>query len=225
MFLAAVSRPRYDHHKKQYFDGKIGMWPFVKTVQAKRSSKNRAKGTPVMVLQNVDTAAYRDMILHNVVPAILAKMPRDIAIVKLQQDNASPHRCICNAQLRDHGIMNIEVVNQPANSPDFNVLDLGIFNSIQKLQQRRSSRNIDELILAVESAFRELPVDTIGKCFITLQKVMELSIQDNGGNDYKLPLLRKDATKMQLASFNLECDPSVYSHGLELLHCPNQVDI
>ncbi|KAH9150486.1 hypothetical protein AeRB84_006680 [Aphanomyces euteiches] len=135
MFLAAVSRPHYDHHKKQYFDGKIGIWPFAKTVQAKRPSKNRAKGTPVTVLQNVDTAAYRDMILHNVVPAIYAKMPRDSAIVKLQQDNASPQRCICNAQLRDHGIMNIEVVNQPANSPDFNVFDLGIFNSIQKLQQ------------------------------------------------------------------------------------------
>ncbi|ETV78111.1 hypothetical protein H257_08316 [Aphanomyces astaci] len=28
MFLAAVVRPRYDFHRKQMFDGKIGVWPF-----------------------------------------------------------------------------------------------------------------------------------------------------------------------------------------------------
>ncbi|TBU01191.1 hypothetical protein CWI36_1413p0010, partial [Hamiltosporidium magnivora] len=29
MFMAAVARPRYDAHRKLYFDGKIGIWPFV----------------------------------------------------------------------------------------------------------------------------------------------------------------------------------------------------
>ncbi|KAH9130800.1 hypothetical protein LEN26_008179 [Aphanomyces euteiches] len=133
MFLAAVCRPRYDYDKKTHFDGKIGMWPFIKSVEAQRTSKNRAKGTPVTVLQNVDSAAYRQMVLEKVVPAIVAKVPRAVRIVKIQQDNASPHRCITSAELRQNGFNNFDVVNQPANSPDFDVLDLGIFNSIQKL--------------------------------------------------------------------------------------------
>ena len=29
MFMAGVARPRYDRHKKQTFDGKLGLWPFV----------------------------------------------------------------------------------------------------------------------------------------------------------------------------------------------------
>ncbi|KAH9120879.1 hypothetical protein LEN26_010930 [Aphanomyces euteiches] len=108
MFLAAVCRPRYDHDKKCWFDGKIGIWPFVKTVAAKRTSKNRAKGTPITVLQNVDSAAYRSMILENVIPAIQRKMPRAVKLVKLQQDNASPHGAITSDQLRSYGIENIE---------------------------------------------------------------------------------------------------------------------
>jgi len=43
MFMAAVARPRYDHAKKQYFDGKIGLWPFIYKEPAKRTSKNRTK--------------------------------------------------------------------------------------------------------------------------------------------------------------------------------------
>jgi hypothetical protein len=45
MFLAAVARPRYDPEGECTFDGKIGMFPFVKRVAAKRTSKNCEKGT------------------------------------------------------------------------------------------------------------------------------------------------------------------------------------
>ncbi|KAH9113888.1 hypothetical protein AeMF1_011989, partial [Aphanomyces euteiches] len=124
MFLAAVSRPRYDHTKKQFFNGKIGIWPFVARLPALRSSKNRPKGTIVTVPRSVDSDAYREMVLKNVVPAIQAKMPRDVAKVKVQQDNASPHKCISTTELEENGIHGIEICNQPANSPDFNVLDL-----------------------------------------------------------------------------------------------------
>ena len=45
MFLAAVARPHFDAEGECIFDGKIGMWPFVVRVEAKRTSKNREKGT------------------------------------------------------------------------------------------------------------------------------------------------------------------------------------
>ncbi|KAE9067674.1 hypothetical protein PF002_g28284, partial [Phytophthora fragariae] len=44
MFLAALARPRYDPHRKQRWDGKVGIWSFTEKYAAKRRSKNRAKG-------------------------------------------------------------------------------------------------------------------------------------------------------------------------------------
>jgi transposase-like protein len=45
MFLAALAKPRYDAAGKCTFDGKIGMWPFIKQVEAQRDSVNRPAGT------------------------------------------------------------------------------------------------------------------------------------------------------------------------------------
>ena len=33
MFFSAVGRPRFDDEGRCYFDGKLGTWPFVRTVQ------------------------------------------------------------------------------------------------------------------------------------------------------------------------------------------------
>ncbi|GJQ67041.1 hypothetical protein Trydic_g21946 [Trypoxylus dichotomus] len=40
---------------------------------------------------------------------------------------------------------------QPPNSPDWNVLDLGVFNAIQSLQHQTPSKTLDQLIDCVES--------------------------------------------------------------------------
>jgi hypothetical protein len=45
MFMCAVARPRWDHGANRHFDGMIGIWPFIYQEPAKRSSKNRPKGT------------------------------------------------------------------------------------------------------------------------------------------------------------------------------------
>ncbi|KAF0705977.1 hypothetical protein AaE_014303, partial [Aphanomyces astaci] len=63
MFLAAVARPRYDHTRKTFFDGKIGVWPFVEVVAAKRTSRNRPKGAPVTMPQNVNSDVYKSFVL------------------------------------------------------------------------------------------------------------------------------------------------------------------
>ena len=57
MVLTAVARPRYGKGGKVRFDGKIGIWAFVKETPAAKNSKNREKGTleikPVTVTRNV----------------------------------------------------------------------------------------------------------------------------------------------------------------------------
>ena len=45
MFLSAVARPRYIDDSGDWWDGKIGTWPFVEYVPAKRTSVNRLAGT------------------------------------------------------------------------------------------------------------------------------------------------------------------------------------
>jgi len=51
MFLSAVSRPSYDTHRHEYFNGKIGIWPFIETKVAKKNSKYRRRGDVYIVPQ------------------------------------------------------------------------------------------------------------------------------------------------------------------------------
>jgi hypothetical protein len=219
MFLAAVARPRHDYHARRTFDGKIGVWPFVQKSVAKRTSKNRPRGAVILEPLSVTGDVYFKMIMDKVVPAIRAAFPRSSLSrgVVLQQDNASPHGTVTTETLRAHGVQDVTVKNQPANSPDFNVLDLGFFNSIQSLQHQKSTRSIEELIGAVESAFLELNFDTLSKTFITLQNVMEKALEMKGGNNYKLPHLGKDASIDSLMTYNVECDASSCTSALALL--------
>ena len=87
--------------------------------------------------------------------------------------------------------------NQPANSPDFNVLDLGFFNAIQSLQHQIAPTSIEELVTAVETAFRQLEPSKLNDCFLTLQSVMECTMACDGGNSYRLPHLKKAANRSQ----------------------------
>lgn len=75
MSMAAVARPRYDHKRNQWFDGKIGLWPFVMTTSARKSSKLRPKGTPVTVPVRATRSEVRRMLVDNVIPAIKRKWP------------------------------------------------------------------------------------------------------------------------------------------------------
>ena len=45
MFMATVARPRYDHHKKSWFNRLIGIFPFTEFKEAKRTSYRRKKET------------------------------------------------------------------------------------------------------------------------------------------------------------------------------------
>ncbi|KAF0706969.1 hypothetical protein AaE_013852 [Aphanomyces astaci] len=111
MFLAAVARPRFDHTKKAYFDGKVGVLPFAIVQPAKRNSKNRAKGTPVVVPHFPNGEVYKKVIIDKVVPAILERFPpRALSRgVVIQQDNANPHPCVTTELLAQKGVEKIRV--------------------------------------------------------------------------------------------------------------------
>ncbi|KAF0727833.1 hypothetical protein Ae201684P_004853 [Aphanomyces euteiches] len=211
MFLAAVARPRFDFHSHKYFDGKLGVWTFVSREPALRSSVKRPKGALITRPLSVTADAYLDMLTSKVIPAIIEKMPPSARTrtVFIQQDNAGPHsskvnKAICEMDCSDG--WNIQMPNQPPNNPDFNVLDLGFFNAIQSLQYQSTPSNIDELIDAVVYSFGALPSDTLGKTFVTLQKVLQISIDIEGSDAYKLPHMNKNGTIEDLSTFNLSCE-------------------
>ena len=97
MFLAAIARPQKDYEKGEMFDGKIGIWPFAEVVKAKRSSKDRPKGTPELKqILSVKKETIRKMLFENVLPAISRKWPpykrrQEVPGVVIKLDNAGPH--------------------------------------------------------------------------------------------------------------------------------------
>lgn len=86
----------------------------------------------------------------------------------------------------------INLVCQPPNSPDLNVLDLGFFRSIQTLQHQEAPKNVDELLAAVDKAFNELSPQCLTNVFLSLQSCMLEVIKSFGNNTYKLPHIGKD---------------------------------
>ncbi|KAF0693687.1 Aste57867_15372 [Aphanomyces stellatus] len=220
MFLSAVARPRWDESRQEWFDGKIGTWHFTEVVLAQRRSCRRDTGTPKTVPVTRDT--YKSMLVSHVIPAIRSKWPKeDTRKVKIQQDNARPHVppldldvvAACKADGWD-----MEVVFQPPNSHDMNVLDLGFFRAIQTLQSEKSSRSLEEIVSATESAWLEVSMNTLNKNFVTLQRCLKEVILAQGGNDYKIPHMKMDVLHAQgRLPEMVTCERHVWSFGCAFL--------
>ncbi|KAF0701894.1 hypothetical protein AaE_016257 [Aphanomyces astaci] len=212
MFLGAVARPRIDGDRSVVFNGKIGMWPFVRLVPALRNSRNRPAGTMVTKLVNVDAAVYRDFVINKVVPAIKASFPSTTKCVLLQHDNATPHGSITDAVLESVSTdgWTFKMRKQPPNSPDLNVLDLGFFASIQSLQYKKMSRTVDDVVRNTMEAFDELTYDKLESVFLTFQAVMRLVLEHSGDNRFALPHLKKAALRRAgLLMSNVSCPVSL----------------
>ncbi|XP_074314922.1 uncharacterized protein LOC141651095 [Silene latifolia] len=196
MFMCAVARPRYGSNGEVLFDGKIGIWPFIVEVPAKRNSRNRVAGTmETKCIESINKQVVKDMILKIVIPAIKAKWPEgENKHIIIQQDNARPHIKNSDPDFRAEANKdgwNIELSCQPPNSPDLNVLDLGFFRAIQSLQQRKNAYKLDKLVVEVNNAFEKLEVIKLNYVFITLQACMIEVLKRKGGNDYPLPHMHK----------------------------------
>jgi len=72
------------------------------------------------------------MLLDRLIPAIRNRMPGHNKNIIIQQDNAPVHRYEKDPDVLEACCMdgwNINISNQPARSPDLNILDLGFFNN------------------------------------------------------------------------------------------------
>ena len=116
--------------------------------------------------------------IDKLLPAIKKKCPgKSSSLIKVQQDNAKPHINPDDKEFKKAVKkigLNLQIVQQPANSPYLNVLDLGYFTAIQSLQNQDSPQNIDELISEVYVSFECFHWSKLNDIFLTLQKVMKI---------------------------------------------------
>lgn len=224
MFLTAVARPRYDENGLITFDGKLGVWPFVKETQAARSSRNRERGTletkPIIVNSDV----MREYVCGKLVPAIQDLWPEDDVgrTIFIQQDIARTH-VLPTDEAFLHAVaetgLDIQLMQQPPNSPDLNVLDLGFFRSIQSLTDSRTPTTIKQLIEGVQEEYDGYDVNLLARVFVTLQSCMLEIMKDEGGMGYKIPHMNKQRLQRERRlTTALKCDAELYQNTLSLLN-------
>ncbi|XP_028787991.1 uncharacterized protein LOC114743975 [Neltuma alba] len=224
MFLVAVARPRFDCKGNETFSRKIGVFPLVTKEPAKRNSVNRPAGSLITKpITSVTKEVSRQFLIGHVVPAIKAKWPRDSIgePIYIQQDNARCHIDPNDGEFHrvatEDGFC-IRLMNQPPNSPDLNILDLGFFNGIQSLQYKETPKTTDDLIAAVIRSFESFPSTKSNKIFLTLQCCMVEILKDRGSNKYDLPHIRKEVMEKEGPLPNqIKCDPKLVQEVMEYL--------
>jgi len=104
---------------------------------AKRTSGNKPKGTLITKTMTVYRDTIRSYLISKVLRAIKTRWPREDArrTIYIQQDNARRTHVPVDdedfARAAAQTGFDISLINQPPNSPDMNVLDLGFFASLQ----------------------------------------------------------------------------------------------
>ena len=223
MFLTAVARPRYDSEGNMTFDGKIGMWPFVQEIPAQRRSENRERGTLETKNLRVTRQVMREYFIEKLLPAIEAVWPQEDVgqTIFIQQDNAKPHilpddpvfaEAVANTGLK------LKLMQQPANSPDLNVLDLGFFRSIQSLTNCLSTKTLKEFIKGVQEEFAAYESSKLNRIFLSLMNCMAEIMNNAGGNEYKQTHANKDRfERLGQLPKRLRCPPEVIAYALNFL--------
>ncbi|KAL2903791.1 Sodium/potassium-transporting ATPase subunit beta-1-interacting protein 4, partial [Bienertia sinuspersici] len=167
MFMSAVARPRRNSDGAFTFPGKIRIWPFTYKYVEKKSSVNRPRGTiETKAITKVDKLVFRKMMTENVIPAIKAQWPREEGntTITIQADNAKPRGgADIYSFIESHSDENFTFkwAPQPANSLDLNILDLGLFNSLQSKYQKTMLETIDKMVEEVGKVYEDQHLKTI----------------------------------------------------------------
>ena len=70
-------------------------------------------------------------------------------------------------------------------------MDLGFFAAIQALFEKGTPNNIKEIVLEVNEAYQNYPVDKSNRIFLTQQGCMMEIMKHNGGQHYNIPHMKK----------------------------------
>lgn len=227
MFLVAMALPRMLDNG-EWFDGKVGLWECVEQVPAKRSSRNRPAGTLEIKPKSMDSDYYRHLCTMpgGIIDKVKEKMPWLRGnVVSIQHDGAKPHSGRDNeAFMQQHGSTEgwiIQFVRQPAQSPDLNILDLGIFHSrkCRVSQLKHRTDKLPDLINKVKQAYAEYDRETLDHIWAHLYDVWRSVLIAEGGNDYPSPHGGGRAqSKAHPSAVNRRIDIEPYNNAILLLN-------
>lgn len=132
----------------------------------------------------------------------------------MQQDKAKLHISVDDLifvrETQNFG-GNILRTCQPPIFLDFNVLDLGYFNSIQNLLQRSYSKINLKPVSTVQKSFNGLFLNILNKTFLWIRKALETSLSVYDGNDYNLSHSNYNGSNApQMSRFNQSCDAQLF---------------
>lgn len=192
MFLSAVAHPRED------FDGKIACVPVLKEVLTKKNSKYRIANT----IDKLPSTLTADMFVEEmkkICDNLLSKQGSyHFDEFHIIFDNASAHVGKgALEKLNEWGKTSKKrflFSTQPAQSPDLNVLDLGLWRSLKCSLQEfwmnsddEPMREFSKVIKKVKLAWKGWDRSKIASCFKSLMYTMEKIVKDEGGNNFKQP--------------------------------------
>jgi len=153
---------------------------------------------------NIDGARYKDLILEKLLPAIAEKCPLAMKSkpIIVQHDNAPPHCAVSSSlpELVDRSSalgITVCIKEQPPNSPDLNVLDLGVFRALQSCQFQNVPTDLTQLIQQTKQVYNNYPMSKLNDVWLTLQLCMNQIIENDGGNKYKLQHMGKRKLERQ----------------------------
>ena len=86
----------------------------------------------------------------------------------------------------------IVMVTQSANSPDFNLCDLGYFRSLDARYGECAPKTNDDIIACVTQAYWNYPANLINRLWLTHMSCMNEVLKCHGDNTYKIPHMNKD---------------------------------
>ena len=200
MFFGAVAPP----NASKKFDGRIGLWLVSKPKVAQKSSKFHDRGDEFEVPTMMNGELFVLLCKDNLIPAMEAKL-KWAKKIEVQMDSAGGHKIntsvdelnsYCQSKSKWKKIC---FVTQPTRSPDLNVLDLGIWNSLQSgvptvKYDKNSDVQMHERITAeVMRMWDAYDATTkLTKIFRTLTLIYNAVIRAKGRNDFKLPHSRDE---------------------------------
>ena len=167
---------------------------------AKRTTKNQTKGDTIFKpIPCIDKSVYWKFLTQKIIREAAKKLPPGIKTLTLQHNNAPIHCSdeefcmkwpLYKAEVLEDRDLEVRLTCQPASSPDTNILDLGIFCSMQSRQIRHYSSNFNELITLVQHAFQSIETPVLRKIWLTLAATTNAIIEKRGNNNYCIPRSR-----------------------------------
>ena len=183
----------------------VGIWRVSDDAIAIRDSVNRAKGTGYQKDVTMKKTKYLQMMEEQVFVALADAYPNATKII-VQQDGARPHTGNTKDgeeptteelnEIAAHfrsiwpGCPPIEVITQPAQSPDFNINDLAFFRSlgtaVRKLRRGTVDFDKEKLAADVKKAWDDYDQSKLDDMWEYHAHCLRASLDTTppGGNDY-----------------------------------------